>query len=140
MTRVEHAGLKIDAGLAALVENELTPGTGVTPATFWAGLASLVADLAPKNRALLAQRDALQLKIDTYHQDLKKSGTAFDAEAYKAFLGEIGYLLPEVPDFHVDTTNVDPEVALVPGPQLVVPVSNARYALNAANARWGQFV
>jgi malate synthase len=125
----------VDAVLARFVEDEALPGTGIEAGTFWTGLAGLLADFAPKNRALLAKRDELQAKIDAWH--IARRGQPHDHAAYKAFLAEIGYLLPEGPAFTIETTNVDPEVAKVPGPQLVVPVTNARYALNAANARWG---
>lgn len=133
--RLDRAGLKVDAVLARFVEHEALPGTGVEAGVFWSGLAGLLAEFAPKNRALLAKRDALQAKIDAWH--IARRGQPHDHAAYKAFLAEIGYLLPEGPAFTIETTNVDPEVAKVPGPQLVVPVTNARYALNAANARWG---
>jgi len=133
--RLDRAGLQVDAVLARFVEDEALPGTGITPDTFWQGFAGLLADFAPKNRALLAKREALQAKIDAWH--IARRGQPHDHAAYKAFLAEIGYLLPEGPAFSIETTNVDPEVAKVPGPQLVVPVTNARYALNAANARWG---
>ena len=135
MTRVERNGLRVAAELAAFLEEAALPGTGVSADTFWAGFAGIVADLTPKNRALLEKRDALQQKIDAWH--IAHRGRPHDHEAYKAFLAEIGYLLPEGPDFRIDTAHVDPEIASVPGPQLVVPITNARYALNAANARWG---
>lgn len=133
--RLDRAGLQVDAVLARFVEDEALPGTGVEAGAFWSGFAGLLADFAPQNRALLAKRDALQAKIDAWH--VARRGQPHDHGAYKAFLAEIGYLLPEGPAFSIETTNVDPEVAKVPGPQLVVPVTNARYALNAANARWG---
>lgn len=133
--RVEKQGMQVDVALAAFIENEALPGTGVTKAAFWSGLSGLVHDLGPKNRALLAERHELQAKIDAWH--LARKGEAHDAAAYEAFLREIGYLLPEGPDFQVETDNVDPEIATISGPQLVVPILNARFALNAANARWG---
>ncbi|WP_374369604.1 malate synthase G [Tabrizicola sp.] len=133
--RLDRAGLQVDAVLARFVEDEALPGTGIAPETFWTGFAALLAEFAPRNRALLAKRDDLQAKIDAWH--VARRGQPHDHAAYKAFLAEIGYLLPEGPAFSIETTNVDSEVAKVPGPQLVVPVTNARYALNAANARWG---
>ena len=133
--RQDRAGLQVDTVLARFVEDEALTGTGIEAATFWSGFAGLLADFAPKNRALLAKREALQAKIDAWH--IARRGQPHDHAAYKAFLAEIGYLLPEGPAFSIETANVDPEVAKVPGPQLVVPVTNARYALNAANARWG---
>jgi malate synthase len=133
--RVTKAGLAVDQALATFVEDAALPGTGVDADAFWQGFAALLAELAPKNRMLLAKRQDLQDKIDQWH--IAHRDRAHDHGAYKAFLTEIGYLLPEGPAFRIDTANVDPEIALVPGPQLVVPVTNARYALNAANARWG---
>ena len=133
--RVERNGLKVAAELAAFVETEALDGTGLSAAAFWQGLSGLVHDLGPKNRALLAKRDDLQSKIDAWH--IAHRDKPHDNEAYKAFLGEIGYLVPEGEDFRIGTSNVDPEIASVAGPQLVVPITNARYALNAANARWG---
>ena len=133
--RLDRAGLRVEAVLARFVEDEALPGTGIESGAFWTGFAALLADFAPKNRALLARRDELQAKIDAWH--IARRGQPHDHAAYKAFLADIGYLLPEGPAFSIETTHVDPEVASVPGPQLVVPVTNARYALNAANARWG---
>ena len=130
---IDRHGLKVDQLLERFIENEVLPGTGLAPEHFWKGFSALVHDLAPRNRALLQKRDALQAKIDAWHRAHPGAGIA----AQKDFLEEIGYLLPEGPDFTIDTTNVDPEIASVAGPQLVVPVTNARYALNAANARWG---
>ncbi len=134
-TRLDRNGLQVDARLAAFVEGQALPGTGVTATGFWAGLAAALSDLAPQNRALLARREELQAQIDDWYRSRK--GQPSDPAAQEAFLRQIGYLLPEGPDFAVETANVDPEIALIPGPQLVVPVMNARYALNAANARWG---
>ena len=128
-------GLQVDTRLASFVEDRALPGTGIAPDAFWAGLSSLAHELGPKNRALLARRDDLQAKIDAWH--IAHRARPHDHEAYKAFLQEIGYLLPEGEDFQIDTADADPEIALMPGPQLVVPITNARYALNAANARWG---
>ncbi|MBD3766007.1 MAG: malate synthase G [Rhodobacterales bacterium] len=133
--RVDRDGLQVAAELAAFVEDRALPGTGVSPETFWAGLAATLQAMGPRNRALLDRRAALQQQIDEWHR--ARRGRPHDAAAYRAFLTAIGYLVPEGPDFTVDTANTDPEIATVPGPQLVVPVMNARYALNAANARWG---
>ncbi len=133
--RVQVGGLQVAKVLFDFVNNEAIPGTGVSADTFWTGAEAVINDLAPKNKALLAKRDELQAKIDGWHQ--ARAGQAHDAAAYKAFLQEIGYLLPEADDFQASTQNVDDEIARMAGPQLVVPVMNARFALNAANARWG---
>ncbi len=133
--RVQVGGLQVAKVLYDFVNNEAIPGTGVDAAAFWAGADSVIHDLAPKNRALLAKRDELQAQIDAWHQ--ARAGQAHDAVAYKAFLQEIGYLLPEAEDFQATTQNVDEEITHMAGPQLVVPIMNARFALNAANARWG---
>ena len=127
--------MQVDSRLADFLEGAALPGTGIDADRFWAGFAAILADLAPKNRALLAEREALQTRIDAWH--IACRGGPHDPAAYRAFLEEIGYLLPEGPDFRIDTAHVDPEIASIPGPQLVVPVTNARYALNAANVRWG---
>ncbi|MGC9370730.1 MAG: malate synthase G [Paracoccaceae bacterium] len=132
---VERAGLKVDATLAAFVEDDALQGLEIGAGALWQGLSDLVHDFGPRNRALLARREEMQEQIDAWHR--ARAGQPHDAEAYKAFLREIGYLLPEGEDFRIDTANVDPEIAAQPGPQLVVPIMNARYALNAANARWG---
>jgi malate synthase len=135
MQPIGKSGLEVDPLLDEFVVREALPGTGVGAHGFWTGFAELVQRFAARNAALLEQRDRLQASIDAWHRE--QPGADFDAAAYKAFLQEIGYLQPEGPAFAVDTANVDPEIASVAGPQLVVPVSNARYALNAANARWG---
>ncbi len=127
--------LSVDDILHAFVERELLPDTGVAPEAFWAALEKLLADFTPRNRELLARRDELQAKIDAWWKE--RRGKPLDVAEETAFLREIGYLLPEPADFQIGTQNVDPEIAKVAGPQLVVPVSNGRYALNAANARWG---
>jgi malate synthase len=134
MGMIEKNGLKIDQGLHDFILNEAIPGTGVDPDAFFQSMAAIIGDLAPKNVALLAKRDAFQEKLDAWY---KKNGAPVDLAAYENYLREIGYILPEGGPVQVSTENVDPEIAEVAGPQLVVPVSNARYALNAANARWG---
>ncbi|ALJ36486.1 malate synthase G [Azospirillum brasilense] len=133
--RIQVGGLQVATELHRFIENEALPGTGVTPEQFWSGLDAILHDLAPRNRALLAKRDALQAQIDEWYRS--RRGQPLDRAAHTEFLKEIGYLLPEGPDFAVTTENVDPEISTTAGPQLVVPVMNARYALNAANARWG---
>jgi malate synthase len=132
---VEIGGLRIDERLHQLVRDEIAPGTGVDPEAFWKSLGEIVRDLGPKNRRLLEQRDELQSKIDAWLRDRK--GRAIDPAEHRSFLSEIGYLVPEGDDFHIGTSQVDREIAEIAGPQLVVPVDNARYAINAANARWG---
>jgi len=130
--RIQQGKLAIAKELYDFIENEALPGSGLDSETYWKNFEQVVVDLSPKNKALLAKRDELQAKIDEWHRNNK-----FELNAYKAFLTEIGYLEPEVADFKVTTENVDEEIALLAGPQLVVPVRNARYCLNAANARWG---
>ncbi|MBY8930870.1 malate synthase G [Pseudomonas sp. Wu6] len=132
---VQVGGLQVAKVLFDFVNNEAIPGTGITADQFWAGADKVIHDLAPKNKALLAKRDDFQARIDTWHQT--HAGQAHDPVAYKAFLQDIGYLLPEAADFQASTQNVDDEIACMAGPQLVVPVMNARFALNASNARWG---
>jgi len=127
--------LFVDDTLQAFVEQELLAGTGIAPAGFWASLESILADFTPRNAALLTVRDTLQAQIDAWW--LERRGKTFDVADETAFLRQIGYLLPEPDPFQIATANVDPEIAILAGPQLVVPVSNGRYALNAANARWG---
>lgn len=130
--RIQKGKLAIAKELYDFIENEALLGSGLDSETYWKNFEQVVVDLSPKNKALLAKRDDIQAKIDEWHRN-----NTFELQAYKAFLTEIGYLLPEVEDFQISTENVDEEIALLAGPQLVVPVRNARYCLNAANARWG---
>ncbi|SHG62326.1 malate synthase [Cognatiyoonia sediminum] len=133
--RIEKNGLQVDAELAEFIDEKALPGSGVKPEDFWQGFSSLAHDFAPRNNELLAIRQTIQGQIDDWH--IVREGQALDGADYKAFLREIGYLVDEGLEFEIETANVDPEIALVPGPQLVVPITNARFALNAANARWG---
>ena len=135
MTMIEKNGLKIEPALYDFIVTEALPGSGIDEAAFFEGFAGLVADFAPKNRDLLAARDRLQEKLDAYHRENRSKPV--DQAAYMTFLREIGYLLPSPRPTQVLTDNVDEEFATIAGPQLVVPMSNARYSLNAANARWG---
>ncbi len=132
---LDVGGLRVATPLHALVKDEICPGIGVDADAFWRSFEEIVRDLGPRNRALLARRDEMQRRIDDWHR--ARPGQPTDLDAYRAFLSEIGYLVPEGPEFSIGTANVDPEIAEIAGPQLVVPVNNARYALNAANARWG---
>ncbi len=133
--RVLRSELQVARVLADFVEGEALPGTDISEDAFWSGFADLLAKYTPENAALLAKRDELKTQIDAWH--IERKGQPHDADGYRAFLSEIGYLAPQGADFHIETTGVDPEIATMPGPQLVVPVMNARYAINAANARWG---
>ena len=133
--RVAKAGLQVDAALAGFVDAEVLAPLGLDSAAFWQGFAALCDRFVPVNRALLAKREALQHAIDDWH--LARDGHPHDGEAYRVFLREIGYLVPEPAPFQIGTENVDPEIARMAGPQLVVPMLNDRFVLNAANARWG---
>ena len=132
---VERSGLTVAGELAMFIEDRVLPGTGIAPGAFWAGTAGIFARFAPRNRALLARRDAIQTAIDDWHRE--RAGQPIDSTGYRAFLSGLGYIVPEPAPFTVDPANVDPEIASIAGPQLVVPVLNARFLLNAANARWG---
>ncbi len=134
VSRIEHNGLSFDETLYQFLKDEVLPETGLNADDFFSGFSAIVHDLAPKNKALLAKRDAFQEKLDDWY---RQNGAPSDLAAYEAYLREIGYIVPEGAAFKVNTQNVDPEIAELAGPQLVVPVMNARYALNAANARWG---
>ncbi len=133
--RVSVGNLRVAKVLYDFVNNEALPGTGIDPDSFWAGVDKVVTDLTPQNQDLLNRRDELQAQIDRWHR--QRVIEPVDTEAYREFLTEIGYLLPEPDDFSITTSGVDPEITTTAGPQLVVPVTNARFALNAANARWG---
>ncbi|MCX7559382.1 malate synthase G [Sulfitobacter sp. F26204] len=133
--RMNRDGLQVDAQLVAFLEEQALPGTGVTAAEFWTGLSELVHEMGPRNAAFLAKREELQGKIDDWH--LAHRDKVHDHATYIRFLEEIGYLVPEGADFTIETKGVDPEIATIAGPQLVVPITNGRFALNAANARWG---
>ena len=134
MDRVTRQSMQVATELATFIEEQALPGSGVDPAAFWAGLDALIHDFGPKNRSLLDKRAELQAKISAWH---KANPGRPDPAPYRAMLEEIGYLVAQGPDFSAETENVDAEIASIPGPQLVVPITNARYALNAANARWG---
>jgi malate synthase len=135
MNFVQTGRLMVAQLLHTFIEHEALPGTDISAATFWNGLAVLARDFGEHNRQLLETRDVLQSSIDAYYRD--QSGQPLNLADYESFLRKIGYLLPQIEDFTIRTRNVDEEIAQVAGPQLVVPLSNARYALNAANARWG---
>ena len=135
MAYVEKSGLKVDNLLVDFIEKQALPGTAIDAGQFWSGFSALIRDYSPRNRELLALRDRLQQQIDEWHR--KNGPVASDPAGYEAFLRDIGYLVPEPADFSIETSGLDPEISTICGPQLVVPVSNARYALNAANARWG---
>ena len=137
MSRTDKNGLKVDNKLLNFIENEALPGTEVSSEQFWNGFSEIVNSLNPKNRELINKREIIQKQIDEWHK--KNKGNIHNTEEYTNFLREINYIVPEGSDFTIDTSNVDPEIAEICGPQLVVPIMNARYALNAANARWGSF-
>lgn len=133
--RVDVGNLRVARVLYDFITNEALPGTGVDADAFWAGVDKVVTDLAPRNRELLERRDDLQTQVDRWHR--QRAIEPLDGAAYQDFLTEIGYLVPEPEDFTITTANVDDEITTTAGPQLVVPILNARFALNAANARWG---
>ena len=134
-SRVDRHGLSVESILDDFISNEALPGTGVDPDGFWQGFAALVADLTPRNAELLRFRDELQEKIDAWH--IERKGSLIGLEDYKAFLFEIGYLVPEGEDFEITTANVDPEIAQIAGPQLVVPVLNARFRAQCRECAMG---
>ena len=135
MKIIDKFGLKIDPVLFNFINNEAIPGSNIKPDEFWEKFSFVVHDLAPKNRKLIELREIIQKKINDWHKINK--GKIFDKDKYISFLKSIGYLIEEKEDFEIETANVDLEISSIAGPQLVVPVDNARYALNAANARWG---
>jgi malate synthase len=128
--------MRVDSKLKSFVEDKVLPGTGVGASRFWDGLRSILEDMAPRNRTLLQRRDTLQAEIDAWH----KAHPGVSGPAYTAMLRDCGYLAPDAPPFEVTTQNIDPEIARVAGPQLVCPVDNARFIVNAANARWGSLL
>ena len=132
--RITTHGLQVDSALYDFITHSALPGTGVEADTFWREFSAIVDELTAENRALLNKRDSIQAQIDEWHRS--QQGAAHDPAAYRTFLSQIGYLVEEGPDFSVSTIGVDDEITTIAGPQLVVPVNNARYALNAANARW----
>lgn len=136
-TRIQQGGLQIASVLYDLIVNEALPNTGVSASQFWQGFELLLKDLTPKNRTLLIKRDTLQASIDQWHAERQGKGQAIVMDEYQEFLKGIGYLVDQGDNFSISTSNVDDEIAQIAGPQLVVPVTNARFALNAANARWG---
>lgn len=133
--RIERHGLQVAAILDDLITQEVFPGTGLEADKFWRGFGEIVAELGPRNQQLLEERETMQTQMDDWHKE--SAGRSVDLPAYKRFLAEIGYWVTEQGEVQVTTSNVDPEIAAIAGPQLVVPVTNARFALNAANARWG---
>ena len=133
--RIQNGGLQVAQSLYDLINDEIIPGTDIAPEHFWQELENIINELGVTNRALLGKRDNIQLQMDEWHKSHK--GQLPDIEAYKEFLTDIGYLIPEGGDFKISTKQADDEIATIAGPQLVVPVNNARFALNAANARWG---
>ncbi len=135
MSLIERNGLKISSKLFDFINNEVIPGTNIKSEEFWESFAIAVDELAPINKSLIKKREDIQKKIDEWHK--QKRGIELDKEEYKKFLKSISYIVEEKEDFKIETSNVDIEISSIAGPQLVVPVDNARYALNAANARWG---
>ena len=131
---IETENIKIAKPLYDLVEQEIIPNTGINTNHFWTSFGSIINDLEPDNRSLLNKRKDIQNNINSWHDNQKSK--RFNIEEYKTFLKDIGYLTPDAPDFQITTTNVDEEISSIAGPQLVVPVDNARFAINAANARW----